>query len=389
MKEWNWLSEELDRLREQELYRTMTVLDGPQTTVVESAGRPQWLFSSNNYLDLANDPEVKAAACEALEQYGVGAGGSRLTTGTGPLHVRLEEELARFKGREAALVFNTGYMANVGIISALMGRGDVIFSDQLNHASIIDGCRLSGAEVVVYRHNDMADLEDKLRAYRGRKGLIVSDGVFSMDGDLVPLPQLVELAKRYGVHTMIDEAHATGVVGATGRGTEEHYHMEGSVDVLMGTLSKAVGSEGGFVCGSAELIQYLTNKARSFIFSTALSPVTMAAGLRGLQKIQEEPQRVVQLRDNMAFLRRELGRYGIPAQSDSAILPIIVGEEKRAMAAMEALKERGYYVSTIRYPTVARGSARLRVALMSSHTREELAGLAQALACVLGRNTER
>lgn len=177
MKEWNWLSEELDRLREQELYRTMTVLEGPQTTVVESAGRPQRLFSSNNYLDLANDPEVKAAACEALEQYGVGAGGSRLTTGTGPLHVRLEEELARFKGREAALVFNTGYMANVGILSALMGRGDVIFSDQLNHASIIDGCRLSGAEVVVYRHNDMADLEDKLRAYRGRKGLIVSDGV--------------------------------------------------------------------------------------------------------------------------------------------------------------------------------------------------------------------
>lgn len=389
MKEWNWLSEELDRLREQELYRTMTVLDGPQTTVVESAGRPQRLFSSNNYLDLANDPEVKAAACEALEQYGVGAGGSRLTTGTGPLHVCLEGELARFKGREAALVFNTGYMANVGIISALMGRGDVIFSDQLNHASIIDGCRLSGAEVVVYRHNDMADLEDKLRAYRGRKGLIVSDGVFSMDGDLVPLPQLVELAKRYGVHTMIDEAHATGVVGATGRGTEEYYHMEGSVDVLMGTLSKAVGSEGGFVCGSAELIQYLTNKARSFIFSTALSPVTMAAGLRGLQKIQEEPQRVAQLRDNMAFLRLELGRYGIPVQSDSAILPIIVGEEKRAMAAMEALKERGYYVSAIRYPTVARGSARLRVALMSSHTREELAGLAQALACVLGRNTER
>lgn len=388
MKEWNWLSKELDRLREQELYRTMTVLEGPQTTVVESAGRPQRLFSSNNYLDLANDPEVKAAACEALEQYGVGAGGSRLTTGTGPLHVRLEEELARFKGREAALVFNTGYMANVGILSALMGRGDVIFSDQLNHASIIDGCRLSGAEVVVYRHNDMADLEDKLGACRGRKGLIVSDGVFSMDGDLVPLPQLVELAKRYGVRTMIDEAHATGVVGATGRGTEEHYHMEGSVDVLMGTLSKSVGSEGGFVCGSAELIQYLTNKARSFIFSTALSPVTMAAGLRGLQKIQEEPQRVAQLRDNMAFLCRELGRYGFPAQSDSAILPIVVGEEKQAMSAMEALKERGYYVSAIRYPTVARGSARLRVALMSSHTREELEGLAQALACVLGRNTE-
>lgn len=385
MRAWNWLSEELDGLRRQNLYRTMTVLEGPQTTVVKAEGQVQCLFSSNNYLDLANDPEVKAAARGALEQYGVGAGGSRLTTGTGPLHVRLEEELARFKGREAALVFNTGYMANVGILSALAGRGDVIFSDQLNHASIIDGCRLSGAEVVVYRHNDMDDLEDKLKLHSGRRGLIVSDGVFSMDGDLVSLPRLVELAKRYGMCTMIDEAHATGVVGATGRGTEEHYHMEGSVDVLMGTLSKAVGSEGGFVCGSKELIQYLTNKARSFIFSTALSPVTMAAGLRGLQKIQEEPQRVAALRDNMAFLCRELERYGISAQSDSAILPILVGEEKRAMAAMEELKQRGYYVSAIRYPTVARGSARLRVALMSSHTREELAGLAQALACVLGQ----
>lgn len=385
MRARNWLSEELDGLRRQNLYRTMTVLEGPQTTVVKAEGKIQRLFSSNNYLGLANDPEVKAAARGALEQYGVGAGGSRLTTGTGPLHVRLEEELARFKGREAALVFNTGYMANVGILSALVGRGDVIFSDQLNHASIIDGCRLSGAEVVIYRHNDMDDLEDKLKFHSGRRGLIVSDGVFSMDGDLVSLPRLVELAKRYGMCTMIDEAHATGVVGDTGRGTEEHYHMEGSVDVLMGTLSKAVGSEGGFVCGSKELIQYLTNKARSFIFSTALSPVTMAAGLRGLQKIQEEPQRVVQLRDNMAFLCRELERYGISAQSDSAILPILVGEEKRAMAAMEELKQRGYYVSAIRYPTVARGSARLRVALMSSHTREELAGLAQALACVLGQ----
>lgn len=385
MRARNWLSKELDGLRRQNLYRTMTVLEGPQTTVVKAEGQVQCLFSSNNYLDLANDPEVKAAARGALEQYGVGAGGSRLTTGTGPLHVRLEEELARFKGREAALVFNTGYMANVGILSALVGRGDVIFSDQLNHASIIDGCRLSGAEVVIYRHNDMDDLEDKLKLHSGRRGLIVSDGVFSMDGDLVSLPRLVELAKRYGMCTMIDEAHATGVVGATGRGTEEHYHMEGSVDVLMGTLSKAVGSEGGFVCGSKELIQYLTNKARSFIFSTALSPVTMAAGLRGLQKIQEEPQRVAALRDNMAFLCRELERYGISAQSDSAILPILVGEEKRAMAAMEELKQRGYYVSAIRYPTVARGSARLRVALMSSHTREELAGLAQALACVLGQ----
>lgn len=389
MDKWSGLRRQLRELEGQDLLRHMTVFDSPRDGRAVAEGAPVRLFSSNSYLDLGREPAVTAFAAEILERYGVGAGGSRLTTGTTRVHTLLEETIAAFKGREAALVFHAGYMANVGAISALAGPGDVIYSDALNHASIIDGCRLSRAEVVVYRHNDMDDLERKILARPGRGGLIVSDGVFSMDGDIVDLPRLTWLADRHGLLSMIDEAHATGVVGATGRGTEEYYHMEGSVDVLMGTLSKAVGSEGGFVCGSAELIQYLINKARSFIFSTALSPVTVAAGLRGLQKIQEEPQRVAQLRDNMAFLCRELGRYGIPAQSDSAILPIVVGEEKKAMAAMEALKERGYYVSAIRYPTVARGSARLRVALMSSHTRDELAGLAQALACVLGRNTER
>lgn len=293
--------------------------------------------------------------------------------------MELEQAIAAFKNREAALVFNTGYMTNVGILSALTQKGDIIYSDQLNHASIIDGCRLSKADLVVYRHNDMDDLEEKIKAHPEKRGIIVSDGVFSMDGDIVNLPRLTELAGRYGLLSMIDEAHATGVIGATGRGTEEYYGMEGSVDVLMGTLSKAVGGEGGFVCGSRSLIEYLVNKARSFIFSTALSPVSMAADLEGLRLIMEQPERVQKLQENIRFCCAALNARGIDAASETAIIPIIIGGEARAMRVMELLKERGYYISAIRYPTVAKGSARLRLALMSSHTREDLEGLADAL----------
>ena len=281
------------------MYRT---LYGPQGAHINLDGREIINMASNNYLGLANDPDLVAAAKEAIDKYGVGPSASRNIVGNFAIHDELEEALAKFKGVEAVLVFNSGVAANTGVIPVLVGKGDTIYSDELNHGSIIDGCRLSRANVKVYPHMDLAKLEEMLKEPTEGKKLLVADAVFSMDGDLVPLPQLVELAKRYGVRTMIDEAHATGVVGATGRGTEEHYHMEGSVDVLMGTLSKAVGSEGGFVSARRSIIQYLTNKARSFIFSTALSPVTMAAGLRGLQKIQEEPRRVAQLRDNMAFL---------------------------------------------------------------------------------------
>lgn len=389
MNKWSRLEAELAAIQQKNLYRSMTVLDGPQTKTVTVDQKPQHLFSSNSYLDLCSDPEVKACARQALQRYGTGSGGSRLTTGTGPIHVQLESALARLKQREGALVFNTGYMANVGAISALAGRGDVIYSDELNHASIIDGCRLSKADLVVYRHNDMADLEKKVRSEPGRRGLIVSDGVFSMDGDIVDLPGLVDVADRYGLLSMVDEAHATGVIGATGRGTEEYYHMEGSVDVLMGTLSKAVGSEGGFICGSHTLIQYLINKARSFIFSTALSPVSVAAACRGIELISEQPERVRQLQDNIRYCCQALARRGIPAQSETAIIPIVIGDEGRAMAVMTQLKARGYYISAIRYPTVASGSARLRIALMSSHTRREIDGLADALAaCLAGENAE-
>ncbi len=379
MDKWERIDSELLQLKNGSLFRKMTVFDSAQTAVVTVEGKKQHLFSSNSYLDLSSEPRIKEYAGRILNEYGAGSGGSRLTTGTTRIHMELEQAIAAFKNREAALVFNTGYMTNVGILSALTQKGDIIYSDQLNHASIIDGCRLSKADLVVYRHNDMDDLEEKIKAHPEKRGIIVSDGVFSMDGDIVNLPRLTELAGRYGLLSMIDEAHATGVIGATGRGTEEYYGMEGSVDVLMGTLSKAVGGEGGFVCGSRSLIEYLVNKARSFIFSTALSPVSMAADLEGLRLIMEQPERVQKLQENIRFCCAALNARGIDAASETAIIPIIIGGEARAMRVMELLKERGYYISAIRYPTVAKGSARLRLALMSSHTREDLEGLADAL----------
>lgn len=379
MGKWNRIEKELSELKAGHLYRSMTTFSSAQEKVVCIEGEEKHLFSSNSYLDLCNEPRVKQYAGDVLHKYGVGSGGSRLTTGTSSIHGELEKTIAGFKKREAALVFNTGYMANVGILPALAKSGDVIYSDELNHASIIDGCRLSRAQVVVYRHNDMKDLEDKIKANQGRHGIIVSDGVFSMDGDIVNLPELVALAEQYQLLSMIDEAHATGVIGATGRGTEEYYNMEGSVDILMGTLSKAIGSEGGFVCGSRVLIEYLINRSRSFIFSTSLSPVTMAASKCALELIEKEPERVKKLQDNIRYCNSQLKKKGIPGQSETAIIPIIVGDENKAMQVMDSLKRQGYYISAIRYPTVAKGKARLRIALMSSHSREEIDGLTDAL----------
>ena len=380
MDKWQAIENELLAMDKANLRRHITVFNSAQQKRVQVDGQSLLLFSSNSYLDLCADKRIIEAQNKAGEAFGIGSGGSRLTTGTTCPHAELEAELARFKGREAALVFNTGYMANVGTISALANVAEVIFSDELNHASIIDGCRLAGVPTVVYRHNDMADLEQKVSQYAGKTGLIVSDGVFSMDGDIVNLPEMVRIAEKYKMFSMIDEAHATGVIGATGRGTEEYFNMEGAVDVLMGTLSKAIGSEGGFVCGSRRLIDFLLNRARSFIFSTAISPATAAGALRGLQIIADEPQRVRKLQDNIAFFCTELKRLGINAQSKTAVLPVIIGDEGAAVQVMAGLKQRGFYISAIRYPTVARGQARLRITLMSTHTFEELASLAENLA---------
>ncbi len=379
MNKWSKYQDELDALKANNLYRKMTVFDSAQSSVTAANQRQYHMFSSNSYLDLCNDDKIKAYASEVMKKYGTGSGGSRLTTGTSRIHVELERLIANFKKREASVVFATGYMANVGVISALASKDDIIYSDELNHASIIDGCRLSRAKVIVYKHNDMADLEEKIRLNSGRSGLIVSDGVFSMDGDIVDLPNLVALADKYSLLSVIDDAHATGVIGKTGRGTEEYYDMEGSVDVVIGTLSKAIGSEGGFVCGSQLLIQYIINKARSFIFSTSLSPASMAASIGGIRAIMNDLKRLQRLHQNTAAFALCLRKANIIVNSQSAIVPIVIGDEARTLKIAEKLKERGFYVSAIRYPTVARGSARLRVTFMSSHTTAEAEALASEI----------
>ena len=372
MGKFQFMEAELERLKEANLYRTVKVFQSPQSRRVLLDGKAYLMLSSNSYLDLCNDPSVKQFVKQVAEQYGTGTGGARLTTGTSELTARLEQQIAKFKGTESAMVFNTGYMANVGVLSAICDKSWTIFSDALNHASIIDGCRLSKAKIVVYRHNDMEDLERKIQEYVPEKGLIVSDGVFSMDGDVVNLPKLQELADRYGLLSVIDEAHATGVIGATGRGTAEYYHMEQGADITVGTLSKSVGSEGGFVCGEGVLIDYLKNKARSFIFSTAMSPVKVAASLKGLELMTDSTHRTERLQGNIRFFCDCLQEQGISVQTDSAIVPILIGEEGKAMQVAERLFRHGYFVSAIRYPTVEKGAARLRITLMATHEKEEL-----------------
>lgn len=349
--------------------RTRDSATGPTTV---RNGREVVVLSSNDYLDLARDPRVTTAAAEAARTWGAGSGGARLTTGTQPPHVALERHLAAFLRTEAALAYATGYMANVGVLSALAGPDDVILSDALNHASIIDGCRLSGARVIVYRHGDLDDLDRHLAACRSyRRRIAVSDGVFSMDGDLLDLPRFLEICRRHDAFSMVDEAHALGVVGATGRGLAEHFGCP-HPDITVGTLSKALGSEGGFVCGAQTLIDYLRNRSRPFIFSTAPGAPAVAAADAALSILEEESERVAQLRKNVDFFIAALAQQGIAVQTQSAIIPIRVGDERGAVAAADELLRRGFLIPAIRYPTVARGAARLRVALMSAHTPETL-----------------
>ena len=374
------LAEELAAKKARHLCREMHEIDSAQAAHVTVGGAEKLLLASNNYLGLVDHPRLKRAAQEAVERYGCGSGGSRLTTGTLPLHTKLEEELAAFKGTESALLFDTGYMANVGILSALGQKGAVFFSDELNHASIIDGCRLSRAKTVVYRHSDMKDLEEKLAAHAQCPGVIVSDAVFSMDGDIADLPRILELARKYRVWSMVDEAHSTGVIGGMGRGICEHFHLKEKPDVLMGTLSKALASEGGYVCGSRLLIDYLKNTARSFIFSTSQSPANLAAASAALQLLQEEPGRCARLQENVRVFCAALAEHGVEARSETAIVPLIVGEESLAVKIAKDLERQGILVSAIRYPTVAKGAARLRVALAATHTEEELKSAAARIA---------
>ena len=387
-KPWQTFQDILAQKKNQQLYRNTKEISSAQAAHIIYQGQNQLMLASNDYLGLIDHPEVKEAAKEAINIYGVGSGGSRLTTGTLPLHNQLETALASFKHTEKALLFNTGYMANVGIISALGIKDSIIFSDELNHASIIDGCRLSHAKTVVYKHNDMKDLAKKLQEHAGCQGLIVTDAVFSMGGDIAPLPDIMALAEQYHVLTMVDEAHATGVIGATGRGIAEHFGLKRQPDVLMGTLSKALAAEGGYVCGSQLLIDYLRNTARSYIFSTSLSPAVLAAATKALELLENQPSMVHQLQENTRIFCKTLQQEGIEAHSDTAIVPIVLHDEELSLRVAEELNRQNIFISPIRYPTVPKGQAMLRAALMATHTPEELCQAAHTIGQTIARFTD-
>jgi glycine C-acetyltransferase/8-amino-7-oxononanoate synthase len=370
----SFLQQDLSELKKQHLYRQLKRIDGPQSARTIVDGIPCILLSSNNYLGLTEHPELKRAAKKAIEKWGTGSGGSRLTTGNLSIFEQFEQEIAQFKHTEAALVFNTGYMANLGIITALTGRQDVIISDELNHASIIDGCLLSQANKRVFAHKNMNELEKILQKSQNyRRRLIVCDGVFSMDGDIAPLPEMHILAERYDALLMIDDAHATGVLGKHGSGTAEYFHLEDKIPIQMGTLSKALGSAGAYVAGKQELIDYLRNKARSFIYSTALPPAVIGAALAALKLIQKQPEILRQLWANAAYLRDGLEARGFQLVAhETPILPVFIGDEQQTMLMAEALKNRGVFAPGIRQPTVAPGEGRIRVTVMASHSRKDL-----------------
>ncbi len=361
----------LEELRDRGLYRRLRLVSGPQGPRVLLSGRPVLLLCSNNYLGLADHPKVRGAAAEAAMRWGAGAGASRLISGNMEPHRRLETQLAEFKGYEAALLFGSGYLANTGVIAALAGAGEVVFSDELNHASIVDGCRLSRAETFVYRHGDLEHLAWGLEQVDGRGSLIVSDGVFSMDGDVAPLPELLELARRHGCRLMVDEAHATGAIGPGGRGSVAAAGLSGEVDVVVGTLGKALGSYGAYACANAETIDFLVNTARPFIFSTAPPPPSVAAAAAALELVS--PHRVERLQANASRFRAALAAEGLDAgPSRTQIVPIEVGQAGRTMELCERALERGVFAQGIRPPTVPEGSSRLRFTVMATHRVGEL-----------------
>jgi 8-amino-7-oxononanoate synthase len=370
----------LDELKALGLHRRTRLVSGPQGPHVLLDGKPVLLLCSNNYLGLADHPRLREAAADAAMRWGVGTGASRLVSGTMTIHRRLEERLAAFKGRQTALLFGSGYLANAGTIAALARPGDVVFSDELNHASIIDGCRLSRAEVFVYEHADVEHLRWGIEQAEGRGALIVTDSVFSMDGDVAPLAEIVELAHRYGLRTVVDEAHATGTLGPGGRGAVAEAGLDDQIDVIVGTLGKALGSYGAFVACDAQMAQYLLNAARTFIFSTALPPPAVAGALAALDLLAERPRLVTKLAANAAALRAGLVQEGFAVgESRTQIIPLVIGEAQLAMRICEAALTRGVFAQAIRPPTVPDLTSRLRLAVMASHREDELRAAARTL----------
>jgi glycine C-acetyltransferase len=377
--------ERLADLRSAGLHRRLRLVEGPQGPSVTLDGNEVLLLCSNNYLGLADHPRVRQAAADAAERFGAGAGASRLISGNMSLHDRLEQRLAAFTRSEAALLFGSGYLANLGAVAALAGRGQVVFSDELNHASLIDGCRISRAERFVYRHGDVEHLAWGLRKAGGRAALVVTDSIFSMDGDVAPIGDLVELARRHDCRLLVDEAHAIGSLGPGGRGAVAEAGLSGEVDVIVGTLGKALGSYGAYVCASSEIIELLVNVARPFIFSTGLPPPAVGAGIAALAMLESQPGMVEHLRRNSATLREALVQQGLDAgPSRTQIIPVVLGDAGRAMELCERALEGRVFAQAIRPPTVPPGTSRLRLSVMANHRQDDLCAAAQVIARAAG-----
>jgi 8-amino-7-oxononanoate synthase len=382
----SWLDDALADLDRRDLRRTLITRESPQRgDRIELGGRTLANFGSNDYLGLACDERLRHAATDSIHNRGGwGSGASPLVTGRGSLHAELETELARFEGTEASLLFSTGFAANVGAITSLVGSEDIVFSDAKNHASIIDGCRLSSAQIQVYKHGDVDDLRQSLAVSRHRRKLIVTDTLFSMDGDLAPLPQIAELAREHSAMLFVDEAHATGVFGKEGRGVCEHLGVEDGVHICVGTLSKGLGSVGGFVAGSQTLVDWVSNRARPYVFSTAMPEAMAAAGLAAIQAVKDEPFRRQELLQRAASLRERLKSHGLRiGSSQSQIIPVILGSPGKTMQAGAQLRQAGFFVPGIRPPSVPAGESLLRISLSWLHQPAQLESLAHTLRKIL------
>ncbi|MGE5323757.1 MAG: glycine C-acetyltransferase [Actinomycetota bacterium] len=376
----SYLTDQMNELKAKGTHFNLRVLEDEQAPECTIDGKHVINIASNNYLGLTTHPKLREAAMAALKKYGVGSGAVRTVAGTMTIHMELEKKIARFKNVEACVVFQSGFTANAGTVSAILGKDDFIISDELNHASIIDGARLSRAKIKVFRHKDVAHAEELLKEVQNEPGhkLVITDGVFSMDGDIGPLPGLCDLAEKYGAIMMVDDAHASGVLGRNGRGTVDHFNVHGRVDVQVGTLSKAVGALGGYVCGSKDLIDFLYHRARPFLFSTSHPPSVAATCIAAFEVLENEPELIDKLWGNTRFFKKELGLLGFnigggntPA-SETPITPIIVGEGKLAMDFSRELFKQGLFVTGIAFPTVPEGKARLRTIMSATHTQDQL-----------------
>ncbi|MGE5190349.1 MAG: 8-amino-7-oxononanoate synthase [Gemmatimonadota bacterium] len=366
----SYIPGEIAALRDKGRYRFLRRVATPQDAAIVMEGRELLNFSSNNYLGLANHPEVVAALAEYAARYGVGSGASRLIGGHMEVHAELEEAMAAFKGTESCLTFSAGYLANLGILSTLADADTEIFSDALNHASIVDGSRLARARVAVYRHGDAGHLDRLLGESRAKRKIVVTDGVFSMDGDIAPLPDLVDVKDRHGAILVVDDAHATGVLPPRGRGSAERFGLSGRIEIQMGTFSKALGTYGAYLCASRDVVDYFVNRCRPFIFNTALPPAVAGATLKSLEILARRPERLGALWANASLFRAEMEARGRAVPSETAIVPIVVGGDRDTMDVSAALFDRGVFVHGIRPPTVPEGTGRLRLTLMATHTRE-------------------